>query len=281
MVFRLLALDVDGTILRSNHRLDKKLKETIEYVKRKGVYVTLATRRHFASAKKIAKALKLDSMIITHNGAFVAKEIDDAWIESRISPEDVSAITKLLESCQCHVRIKHERFSLANRVRKNQELIAQMTIGDPLFYPIHFSDELHEYVNASPVSPLQIEALFNSEEEAIALKEEIIKRFPDVKANLYDGKRMEIVERKVSKGWALLKLADQLQIDKKEIVAVGDSIADIDMLKIAGLGVAMGNAPQEVKECADWITRSNDQNGVEYMAKEVFRKQLRVEIRSL
>ena len=78
-----------------------------------------------------------------------------------------------------------------------------------------------------------------------------------------------------------MKLADRLQIDKKEIVAVGDSIADIDMLKIAGLGVAMGNAPQEVKEYADWITRSNDQNGVEYMAKEVFRKQLRVQIRSL
>ena len=55
-----------------------------------------------------------------------------------------------------------------------------MTIGDPLFYPIHFSDELHEYVNASPVSPLQIEAFFNSEEEANALKEEVLKRFPDV-----------------------------------------------------------------------------------------------------
>jgi len=281
VVYRLLALDVDGTILRSNHRIDKKLKETIEYVKRKGVYVTLATRRHFTSAKKIAKALKLDSMLITHNGAFISKDVDEPWVESRISPEDVSAITKLLESCQCHIRIKHERFSLANRVKKNQELIAQMTIGDPLFYPIHFSDELHEYVNASPVSPLQIEAFMNSEEEANALKEEVLKRFPKVDVNLYDGKRMEIVKRNVSKGRALLKLADRLQIDKKEIVAVGDSIADVDMLKIAGLGVAMGNAPSEVKKCADWITRSNDQNGVEYMAKEVFRKQLRVQIRSL
>lgn len=280
MVYRLLALDVDGTILRSNHRLDKKLKEAIEYVKRKGVYVTLATRRHFASAKKIAKALKLDTMLITHNGAFVSKDVDEPWLEYRISAEDVAGITKLLESCQCHVRIKHERFSLANRVKKNQELIAQMTIGDPLFYPIHFSDELHEYVNASPVSPLQIEAFFNSEEEANALKEEVLKRFPSVDVFLYDGKRMEIVKRNVSKGRALLKLADHLQIDKKEIVAVGDSIADIDMLKNAGLGVAMGNAPREVKECADWITRSNDQNGVEYMAKEVFRKQLRIQIRS-
>lgn len=280
MVYRLLTLDVDGTILRSNHRLDKKLKEAIEYVKRKGVYVTLATRRHFASAKKIAKALKLDSMLITHNGAFVSKDVDEPWLEHRISPDDVAGITKLLESCQCHVRIKHERFSLVNRVKKNQELIAQMTIGDPLFYPIHFSDELHEYVNASPVSPLQIEAFFHSEEEANALKEEVLKRFPAVDVYIYDGKRMEIVKRNVSKGRALLKLADRLQIDKKEIVAVGDSVADIDMLKNAGLGVAMGNAPSEVKECADWITRSNDQNGVEYMAKEIFRKQLRVQLRS-
>lgn len=281
MVYRLLALDIDGTILRSNHRLDKKLKEAIEYVKRKGVYVTLATRRHFSSAKKIAKTLKLDSILITHNGAFVSSDVEKPWLERRISIEEVAGLAKLLENCQCHVRIKHERFSLANRVKQNQELIAKMTIGDPLFYPIHFTDELHEYVNTTPISPLQIEAFFKTSEEGLVMKEEIVNRFPNVDVHLYDGKRMEIVRRNVSKGRALLKLAKRFDISQQEIVAVGDSVADIDMIRDAGLGVAMGNSPAEVKKHADWITRSNDQNGVDYMIKEVFRKQLRIQIRSL
>ncbi len=281
MVYRLLVLDVDGTILRSNHRLDKSVKEAIEYVKQKGVYVTLATRRHFSSAKKIAKALKMDSILIAHNGAFAAKDIDNPWLVERISEQEVDGITKLLENNECHVRIKHERFSLANRVKQNQEIIARMTIGDPIFYPINFTDELNEYVNEKPVSPLQIEAFARDRLEAQVLQKAVGVRFPNVDVNLYDEKRLEIVRRTVSKGRALLKLAEHFGVSQEEIVAVGDSEADIDMIRLAGLGVAMGNAPSEVKQHADWITRSNDQNGVAYMMKEVFRKQLRVQIRSL
>lgn len=281
MVYRLLVLDIDGTILRSNHRIDKAVKEAIEYVKRKGVYVTLATRRHFSSAKKVAKALKLDSFLITHNGAFVTDDIESPWIEERISEQEVDGITKLLENNQCHVRIKHERFSLANRIKQNQEIIAKMTIGDPLFYPINFTDELNEYVNESPISPLQIEAFFNTKLEGQVIQKAVMERFPNVDVNIYDNNRLEIVKQNVSKDHALLKLAERFDISRDEIVAVGDSEADIGMIREAGLGVAMGNAPLEVKQHADWITRSNNQNGVAYMMKEVFRKQLRVQIRSL
>lgn len=281
MVYRLLALDIDGTILRSNHRLDKGVKDAIEFVKSKGVYVTLATRRHFSSAKKVAKALKLDSILITHNGAFVTDDIESPWLENRITENDVNGITRLLENNNCHVRIKHERFSIANRIKQNQEIIAKMTIGDPLFYPINFTDELNEYINESPITPLQIEAFFSSKTEGQVIRQAIINRFPNVDVYMYDDKRLEIVVRNVSKGRALLKLAERLDIAREEIVAVGDSRADIDMIREAGLGVAMGNSPSEVKKHADWITRSNDQNGVSYMMKEVFRKQMRMQIRSL
>ncbi|PWA08525.1 haloacid dehalogenase [Pueribacillus theae] len=280
MVYKLIALDVDGTILRSNHRIDKGVKEAIQYVKQKGVYVTLATRRHFTSAKKIAKALKLDSILITHNGAFLANDMDAPWLEKRISPSESAAIIHLLEQTECHVRIKHERFSVANRVRQNQGIIAKMTIGDPLFYPVNFTDELGSHLEESPVSPPQIEVFFSNKKEGDLMKEKLLSRFETIDVNMYEENRMEIVPKGVSKGNALRKLGERLGFSNEEMVAVGDSHADISMIRDAGLGVAMGNAPKSVQAYADWITRSNDMNGVYYVVKEVFRKQLRTQIRT-
>lgn len=280
MIYKLLVLDIDGTILRSNHRMDKGVKDAIAYVKRKGVYVTLATRRHFSSAKKIAKALKLDSILITHNGAFLASELDNPWLEERLLPVEVDQITKLLESYKCHVRIKHERYSLANRMRQNQAIVAKMTIGDPLFYPVNFVDELSTHLEESPIAPLQMEVYFTDKVEANHLKEEISARFSNVAVNTYADDRMEIIVKGVSKGKTLRHLGERLGILPEEMVTVGDSYADMSMIQMAGLGVAMRNAPEVVQNQADWITRSNDQHGVAYMVKEVFRKQLRMQIHS-
>jgi hydroxymethylpyrimidine pyrophosphatase-like HAD family hydrolase len=85
-----------------------------------------------------------------------------------------------------------------------------------------------------------------------------------------------LVRQGTSKFNGLLFFAGQLGIPLHEIVAVGDSLQDAEMIEKAGLGVAMRNAPAEVKEKADWLTRSNDMDGVAYVVREVFRKQIRV-----
>ena len=77
----------------------------------------------------------------------------------------------------------------------------------------------------------------------------------------------------VSKLRGLQLLGEHLNISLNEMVAIGDSMEDLEVIENVGLGVAMGNAPVEVKQAADWITRSNSENGVEYMIKEHFRKQ--------
>jgi hydroxymethylpyrimidine pyrophosphatase-like HAD family hydrolase len=71
-------------------------------------------------------------------------------------------------------------------------------------------------------------------------------------------------------------LGDVLKIAPQEMVVIGDTMEDLPIIEVAGLGVAMGNAPKEVKQAADWITRTNDESGVAYMIKEHFRKQQRI-----
>ncbi|RBW69346.1 HAD family hydrolase [Bacillus taeanensis] len=280
MVYKLLALDVGGTLLRSNQRLDRQTKEAVEFVKRKGVYVTLVTGRHFTSAKKIAKSLKLETALITHNGAFTAASLDEPLYEKRMSSDKVYEITSILDKYDCHIRIQHERFSVGNRVRQQNGLIAKMTLGDPLFYPVTFVDSLTEHLRETPIAASKMDVYFKNSEEQEAAKRELAAVIKHLTLSNSEDVHLEIFEGNVSKIRGLRLLGEELGISLNEMVAVGESLHDKDMIEQVGLGVAMGNAHPEVKKAAKWVTRSNDQYGVSYMIKEVFRKQLRVQIRA-
>jgi hydroxymethylpyrimidine pyrophosphatase-like HAD family hydrolase len=98
----------------------------------------------------------------------------------------------------------------------------------------------------------------------------------DVTASTRCG--FEVGPNGCSKASGLHFLCSHLGVSMKETVAIGDFRNDIEMIRQAGLGVAMGNAPEEVQKAADWVTRSNDQNGVGYMVREVFRRQMKMQI---
>lgn len=278
MIYRLLALNIDGTLLQSNGRLHKSTKEAVDYVREKGIYVTLVTSRSFPSAKKVAKALKIDSVLITHRGGYVAKELEKPVLERRISEDIAFEIVRLLEGFQCQIRLVHEKYSLANKLKINNNLLAKTVVnsGDPLYYPHQFVDSISDTIMDEPISPPKIEVYFEQKNDLEDAKKAIEGMFSEVDLLRLTDYRMEIVPRGVSKLTGLLFLAQQLGIKRSEIVAIGDAIDDLEMIEAVGLGVAMGNAPIEVKKAADWITRSNNQQGG-YMVKEHFRKQQPIE----
>lgn len=278
-MYRLLAINIDGTLLRPNGRLQAGTKEAIDYVRDKGVYVTLVTRRNFPSAKKIAKALKLESLLITHNGAFVSSSLDDPIFERRISEEKTFNIVQVLENFKCNIRLLHEKFSIGNRMKFPGNLMAKAVFGsgDPLFYPMQFVDSLGDSLRDHPVSPPKIEVFCQNENELRHVEDTLKDHFEGIRIEAVNGKKLEIVPVGVSKLNGLRALAYHLDIPLQKTVAIGDSPDDIEMIAAAGLGVAMWNAPKEVKFAADWVTRSNNMNGVAYMVKEHFRKQQRIE----
>ncbi len=279
VTYRMLALSIDGTLLRSNSRLSRQTKDAIEYVKEKGVYITLATERPFPAAKKIAKALKLDNVLITHDGGFIASDVDEPLLSRKLHEDKTFHIAEILENYKCHIRLLHEQFSIGNKVRQKNQLIARMTLGiqDPLYYPVTFVDSICEHLMENPVAPPKIQAQFFSAEEAQAASMELQKEVPSIDT-IVRGERLEIVPKGISKARGVQVVANHLGISLEQVVAIGAGVNDIDMITQAGLGVAMGNSPEELKASADWITRSNDMHGVAYMVKEVFRKQLKVNI---
>lgn len=279
MIYRLLAINIDGTLLQSNGRIHKSTKEAIDYVREKGIYVTLVTSRSFPSAKKVAKALKLDSYLVTHRGGYIAAELEEPILEKRIDEDITFEIVRLLEGFSCQIRLVHEKYSLANKRKINNNLLAKTVVnsGDPLFYPHQFVDVISDTIIEDPSAPPKIEVYFEDKGDLEDAEKAIQGMFSEVDTLRIDDVRMEIVPHNVSKLTGLLYLGQQLGIKRSEIVAIGDAMDDIEMIEAVGLGVAMGNAPVEVKKAADWVTRSNNQYGVSYMVKEHFRKQQPIE----
>lgn len=278
MITRLLALNIDGTLLQENGKLLKGTREAVQFVKRKGVYVTLFTNRNFQSAHKIAKALKLDSILVTHGGAFISSSLDKPLIQKKLSEENTYNIVQVLEHFECNIRISHERFSIGNRQQNAPNLIARTVLSnaDPLFYPVQFVDSLGDALRDRPVAAPKIDVMFTSRGEKERALKTLQKAFEDVNFVECGGGKIEILPVNVSKFRGLQLLGEHLGIELKEMVAIGDSLEDAPIIENVGLGVAMGNAPIAVKQVADWITRSNTESGVEYMIKEHFRKQFSI-----
>jgi Cof subfamily protein (haloacid dehalogenase superfamily) len=275
----MLAINIDGTLLQSNGKLHKSTKEAIEYVQQKGIYVTLVTSRTFPSAKKVAKALKLQTNLITHKGAYIAKDIERPVHSSRIKDHISYDLVRLLEGFPCQIRLVHEHFSLANKYKLNHKLLSKtvFTTGDPIAYSQQFVDSIGDTIVDEPANPLSIEVYFEYKEDLKDVQEAIGKMYHEVECLPSNELRLDIVPAGVSKLTGLLYLAERLGITRNQIVYIGDDVDDIDLIREVGLGVAMGNSPFELKHAADWITRTQNQHGVAYVVKEHFRKQPQIE----
>ncbi|AGE21134.1 Cof-type HAD-IIB family hydrolase [Geobacillus zalihae] len=278
-MYKLLALNIDGTILKNNGRLPRETKEAVDYVKKKGVYVTLITSRNLLSARKVAKALRLDGMLIAFQGAMIARTLDDRLFDAVIPEERTFNIVQILENFNCNIRLMHERYSLGNRKKVKKNLVVQTVLSssDPFFYPTQFVDSLGDVLMDEPIAVPKIDVYFATDEERDAAAALLTKSIPSIDMIMQPNGKMEIVPQGVSKLAGLRRLAQHIGVSLKETVMIGDGLDDLPAIEAAGLGVAMGNAPLEVKRAADWVTRSNEQLGVAYMVKEHFRKQQRIE----
>lgn len=279
MIYRLLALNIDGTLLQTNGKIHKSTKEAIEYVQQKGIYVTLVTSRSFPSAKKVAKALKIKSPLITHQGAFIGNSIEKPVYVKRINEDITYDTVRFLEGLPCQIRLVHEQFSIANKFKLNNQLIAKtiFTSGDPVFYSQQFVSSLSEYLHDQPVTPPKMEVYFEDKNDLLDAKQALSKMYTEINIIELDSLRLDIVPSGVSKLDGLSYLGSQLGIRKAEMVYIGDGIDDIPLIEAVGLGVSMWNADFEVKKASDWVTRSENEQGVAYMVKEHFRKQQPIE----
>jgi Cof subfamily protein (haloacid dehalogenase superfamily) len=279
MIYRMLALNIDGTIVNEQGKIAKEVKEAIEYVKDKGVHVTLVTSRSFPSAKKVAKALKIDAPIVTHQGAFIAADMDEPIYVNKISENVTYEVVQFLERFTARIHIVHENFSVMNKSNANSKALGKMTWQreSRFIYSKQFVDVVSDYLLENPVATPKIEVELETSKDVEDLQLALNGMYGELDVIKTSPRKVDIVPKGVSKLRGLLYLSEKLGLKKEQIAMVGTGLDDKDILEWCGLGAAMGNSSSEVKKSADWITRAGEQHGLVYFIMELFRKQQPIE----
>lgn len=260
---KLILSDIDGTILNDENVIDTGLKTAIKKLRQKDVPFVLASARSPEGMKQIASDLDvLDNPIACYNGALVVKDLQNKNYTTILSHElnvtEVEQMLTILDQKFPKVSIKLYSGSdwYVNNLDKWVQIEADITKMNPTVKNLDNLISTHTV----PIHKL----LLIGEAAQIQQTLNYFKQLNFSNSSFYLSKPnyLEITNSNVSKEKALRELAKTYQLDLENTMTLGDNFNDVPMLKIAGLGVAMQNAPVEVQKCANVVTETNNQNGV-------------------
>lgn len=254
----LIVLDLDGTLLTDEKKISVKTKNTLEKAMAQGHQVMIATGRPYRSSEEYYKELGLTTPIVNFNGAFVHHPTDNQWGRFH-TPIDLETVYEVVESMHDYNfhNIVAEVLDDVYVHHHDEKLMDIFRMGDPTIT----TGDLRNYLKVNPTSML-IHAPFEKVEE-------IHDHLNHVHAEVIDHRRwgapwhvIEIVKSGLSKAVGLDRVSKSLGIAKENIIAFGDEDNDFEMIDFAGVGVAMGNAIDPLKNIANEITSSNNEDGI-------------------
>lgn len=266
MSIKLVAIDLDGTLLNDHHEINQPVVECIKAARKAGVYVVLSTGRPLSGTRSQLDVLELnhsDDYIITYNGALVLNtKTWDIVAEHSLTRENYLEIDYLARLLNVHLHIADKQaMYTANRDISPYTILESYLVNMPLHY--RTPEEIAENV-------LAVKMMMIDEPEVL---EEAFKKIPAEYFEKYTIVRstpffLEVLNPKASKGLALKELSEHLGIRQSEVMAIGDAENDLSMIEFAGTGIAMGNASETVKAAADYTVATNLEDGV----KEAFER---------
>ncbi len=258
-MYRLVALDVDGTLLDSSHRLSPGVRDAIHSAQRRGATVCLATGKLLVSVAHLLGELRLDGMQITCNGAALMS------VESGLPAESWPLTYTHAELAASTIRDLAPNTAIAWYTADAIYTDAPHGLLDdvlasyqepPLRHVPRLSDELP--------TPLKL-LVTGDQRHLLTLRDQLSERIGStVTVSRTTADFVEVMAPDVSKGAALHALAKRLGIAHEDIAAIGDGENDISLLQAAGMGIAMGNAMPALLSHATYTTSSNDEDGVAY-----------------
>lgn len=262
--FKLIAIDMDGTLLNDDLEISKRNRELISRIINMGKSVVLATGRTFKSAKYYANQLRLDVPIITYNGALIKETISNDIIYSkRIDLEYAKQILKFGEKYDVYTKLYIDDVLLVKdecdeaKIFSKNHRISYRSIG-----------RLSEQIKAPPY----LIVCKDSIDKLNTLKKKIKSELNiPISYTMSTPNSLEFTSKGVSKATSLDYLANKMNINKDEILTIGNSLNDLDMLKWAGVGIAMKNSDESLLE--QWKNVSefdNNNDGVSYVLDKFF-----------
>ena len=251
----MLAIDLDGTLLSSNHQVSEENIYAIQKAQDMGLSVVLVSARPPFGMNMVLDIIDFDGPLIAYNGAFVMDiQSGEVYIDQPISKSDTLLAIEVIRKNNLYVGYYAGMEWYVEKVCEEMHW-ERLSLKR---YP-HVTDvtsptvpEAHKMI---VIDLRDIERLSNGYENLIGI-------LPDLNIHYSGPHSFEVTHQKASKGRALEYIAFKMNISCDQMVAIGDSYNDLEMFSFAGTSVAMGNAPQPVRAAADWIVASNDDHGV-------------------
>ena len=259
-MIKLVAIDLDGTLVNDKKELSLENIEAIKKAKEKGVYVILATGRPIEGLRKYYDLMyvpTLNDYACTFNGAVCLDVTNNKIIHtSFIKGEDVHLLAREVDKFGLGMHILTDRGCITPKNNKYIDLERSLN-GIPLY-----EENLYKYPKDKDVIKFMI-----GDEPALLdaaiphLPKYLYKKYNVVKSATF---YLEFLNKECDKWIGIEKIAEHLGITKDEIMCIGDADNDLGMISNCGFGVAMENAFESVKKHAKFITKSNNESGVAY-----------------
>lgn len=259
--YNMLVLDIDGTLVGSDKTISEKTREAIIKAQQRGKIVAIASGRSIAGIRKTASNISLEQYggyVIAYNGTTVVNCKTGECIYNQMVPKElVKPVYEAAKRVNAEIVVYNDN---------TKEMISGNGLNEYIKIDAEACNvtinEVSDFVKAINF-PFNKFLLSGKPEHMAEVEKIMAKEFGD-RLNVFrsDPFYVELLPRYVDKGVAVEKLVKHLDIQREKVICIGDSYNDLPMLRFAGMGVAMGNAQQEVKEMADYVTASNDEDGI-------------------
>lgn len=253
---KLIALDIDGTIMDKNFNISSEVKKTIQKALAKGIYVLIATGRMYSATVPIAKHLELNTPLIVYQGSLVQEfyRSDKILMHHTLSTDLSLQVVKDLRAYGIQINAYMDDKLIAENISPILDEYASKR--DTRVY------EVDSFENIDNFMPTKLLGLDYDTELIDKVKTELKAKYNGI-INITKSTPnfCEFVNNKCSKAKSILFLAQKWGINRSQIMAIGDQDNDREMLEVAEIGVAMANGDKELQNIADYVTYSVDDNG--------------------
>ena len=252
---KMVATDIDGTILKWDFGFTPEVKECIKKLSAGGVKVVLVTGRMHKAATFLADELGLTTPIVSYQGGMIKenKENGEVFYRKDLDSERAKEIIKWAKENNIHINLYMDDVLY---VEQDSETIRKYTDARFIDYHICKFDKL-KIQNVNKILAID----FNDADRVTGWVRDLGKMFPDLYTVKSTPYFCEIANKEATKGNAVKFLQNLWGIKQEEILAIGDQDNDIELLKAGGIKIAMGNSTPALRECADYVTDTVDNDG--------------------
>ncbi|MDR2775587.1 MAG: Cof-type HAD-IIB family hydrolase [Tannerella sp.] len=273
MKYKMIVLDVDGTLLNNDKIVTARMRTTLIKVQQMGISLVLASGRPTYGVLPLAKELELDKnggYILSYNGGqIINMQTGELLFEKRINSEMIPYLERKSRKAGFDIFTYHEGVIYTNNA-SNEYIIQEAELNEMQLREVEYLSGTVDF------SPCKCMIVGNDENALVDLEKHWKKRLAgELDVFRSESYFLEVVPPFIDKANTLNMLLEKLGFEAQDIIAIGDGVCDVTMIQSAGLGIAMGNAQESVKACADYVTLTNDEDGVAVAVEKIIISEIR------